>query len=532
MVLGSRFGVRGSRRCGAFVAASSLLLVFVATPIAQRETRLIDLVKSGDAAAARRLLQQGVSGDVSEADGTTALHWAVRADSVELVRALLRGGARAGAANRYGITPLALAAVNGNAETMALLLDAGANPNAVSGEGETVLMAAARTGRPGPLKLLLARGANANAREGAFGETALMWAAGHNHPEAVRVLVAGGADPDARSTVIDLPKVKVDLATMVTTALPRGGMTALMYAARQGALAAASALAESGADLNAVDPDGTTAMVLAIINSHFEVAAKLAEKGASPDIGDAAGMAAVYAAVDMQHQDPFINRPRAKPTGQLSASDLVKVLLGRGANPNLPLKAPLLMRQHNGGDASLGDGATPLMRAAKAGDVGLSRALLEHGANPSLALRNGTTTLMVALSGRGARTLTPETPAFQMIRLMLDHGADVNAANTSGETLLHQSVGRGEAFVRLLAERGARLDLKDKSGRTPLDVALGVAPAAPAGRGRGGRPGGPGGPAPAAASEATVALLRELTTNQPPAGGGASDTATSEAKPR
>ena len=74
-----------------------------------------------------------------------------------------------------------------------------------------------------------------------------------------------------------------------------------MYAARQGQLAAVTALAEVGADLNAVDPEGSTAMVIAVINAHFEVAARLAEKGADPNIGDAAGMAALYAAVDMKH---------------------------------------------------------------------------------------------------------------------------------------------------------------------------------------------------------------------------------------
>ena len=98
---------------------------------------------------------------------------------------------------------------------------------------------------------------------------------------------------------------------------------------------------------------------------------------------------------------------------------------------------------------------------------------------------------------------------------MLQKGADVNAANTSGETLMHQAVPRGEALVKLIASHGAKLDIKDKSGRTPLDVAMGVpAAAAPAGRGgRGGRAAGPGpgGPAaaPAQVNEAIVAFLRE-----------------------
>jgi ankyrin repeat protein len=374
-------------------------------------------------------------------------------------------------------------------------------------------MAAARTGRPEPLKLLLARGADPNAAERKFGETALIWAAGNDNAEAIRVLVGAGADPDVRSATIDLPKVSVDFSFAVATALPRGGMTALMYAARQGRINAVTALADVGANLNIVDPEGTTALVIAIINAHYDVAARLAEKGADPNIGDAAGMAALYAAVDMKHLAPFVNRPSPRASGRLSAADLVTVLLKHRADPNVTLRAPLLMRQHNTGDASLGAGATPLMRAAKALDVDMMRTLLDHGADPSRALANGTTTLAVALTGRGARTLTPDIPMFQAVRLLLDRGADVNAAGANGATLLHQNVDRGEAFVRMLLEKGSRPDLKDSTGRTPLDIALGVAPATPVGAagpaGRGARGGGaaPGGP-PVSVDAATIALLR------------------------
>jgi hypothetical protein len=100
---------------------------------------------------------------------------------------------------------------------------------------------------------------------------------------------------------------------------------------------------------------------------------------------------------------------------------------------------------------------------------------------------NGTTTLMVALTGRGSPNLTPEAPMFQAVRMLLDKGANVNATGTNGSTFLHQTVNRGPAFVRMLVEHGAKLDVKDGSGRTPLDIALGVAaPAAAGGRGRGG----------------------------------------------
>jgi len=492
-------------------AAAALALIGVTALAAPADTRVIAAIKNGDTAAARQLLRQGVSAKVADADGTTALHWAVRADDIETAKVLLASGALPSVADRYGITPLGLAALNGSTAAVDLLLKAGANPNAVTETGETVLMTAARTGKPDAVRLLLARGARVDSRENAFGETALMWAAGENHGAVIRLLAAAGADLNLRSTVIDLPPVKVDLATMVTTALPRGGMTALMYAARQGAPDAAVALAESGADLNVTDPEGVTALVLAIINAHFDVAARLVEKGADPNIGDKAGMAALYAAVDMAHPDAFINRPRATPTGPPTAAGLVELLLTKRADPNQRLKAPLLMRQHNSGDAALGDGATPLMRAAKVPDVPLMRTLLDRGADPSAALKNQTTTMMIVMGGRGARTLTAEAPAYQAIQLLVDRGGDVNAPNASGETLLHQAVGRGDALVRLLASHGAKVDVKDKSGRTPLDVAMGVAPPAAAGRGRGGRAAGPG-PAPQPVSESTVTLLRELMT--------------------
>ena len=485
---------------------------------AQSNSRLAEVIHSGDVTGAMDLLKKGAKGHAVEADGTTALHWAVQLDDINLVRALLAAGAQVRAANRYGVTPLELAAVNGSAPMVELLLKAGADPKAASGEGESVLMAAARTGEPETLRVLLKAGADPNAVERKFGETALMWAAGNNHGEAVLVLVAGGAKPDTRSAEINLPKAPVDFSFAVATALPRGAMTALMYAARQGQLDGVTALADAGANLNAVDPEGSTAMVIAIINAHYEVAARLAEKGADPNIGDAAGMAALYAAVDMMHPASLTNRPPQVRTGNLTAADLVNVLLKHRADPNIALVAPLLMRQHNAGDASLAAGATPLMRSAKALDIDIMKALLDHGADPSRKLANGTTTLAVALTGRGAGTLTPETPMFQAVKLLLDRGADVNAAAPNGSPLLHQSVNRGAAFVRLLVEHGAKLDLKDGTGRTPLDIAMGVAPTVPTGsgvpagrgaRGGGAGRGGPAGPgAPSAPDPQVIELLR------------------------
>jgi ankyrin repeat protein len=490
-------------------AGGILVLVIgatVASTAATGDVRLIEAVKSGNTMAFQGLSKQRALVTATEADGTTALHWAARLNRVEFVQTLIRAGAPINAKNRYSVTPLSLAAVNGSAAVIDALLKAGADANTVGTDGETVLMLAARTGNPDAVRLFLDRGANVNARETWHGETALMWAAAEDHAGVVAMLASRGADLNVKSTVPEFPKVKVDAATMVFTALPRGGLTALMLAARQGAAEGVRALAEAGADLNAVDPDGTTAPNIAIINAHYDVAALLIEKGSSLAIGDAAGMTPLYAVVDMQHQEPMVNRPLPKPSGRLVPLDVVTILLDRGANPNATLKTPLLMRQHNGGDGSLGEGATPLMRASKVSDATLIRLLLDKGADPNLKLRNQTTALMIAAS-RAGRNPGPEQNTMDAISLLLAKGADVNAVNDNGESALHIAVGRGDSLVRFLVEKGAKLDLKDKAGRTPLDVAMGV-PGAAGGRGRGARGGGPAAPGPV--RESTAALLKEL----------------------
>lgn len=464
------------------------------------DSRLTDAVKRGDRAALHALLADGHDATTPEPDGTTALHWAVRADDVEMARMLLEAGSDAGAANRYGVTPLSLAALNGSAALMTALLDAGADANTASPEGETVLMTAARTGRDEAVNVLLDRGAEVNARESWFGETALMWAAAENHAAVTAALVERGADLNARANEIQLPKVKVDIATMVITALPRGGLTPLLLAAREGAVEAAAVLARAGADLDAGDPDGTSPLVMAIINAHYDLAARLVEYGADPDEADSSGMGALYALVDMRTQDAMINRPFARPTGD--SLSLLEALLISGADPNLPLKTPLLARQHNFGDGALGEGATPLMRAAKYADLPAMRLLLAHGADASRTTADGANAAMFAArrAGRNAASV-PDT--IEALRLCLDRGLDVNAVSERGDTLLHIAVGAGDDVVAFLAARGARLDLKDKAGRTPLDIALGV-PGLPSGR-RGG-----GAPTPGPVRESTAALLRQL----------------------
>src|SRR5262245_44184140 len=271
---------------------------------AQSPNSLIDAVKRGDREAVRELLRGKSDVNAAQADGTTALHLAVRANDIELIRTLLRAGANAKATNRYGIAPIMLAATNGSVEALDARLMAGANANTQSAEGEPVIMSAARTGNAAAVKLLVGRGADVNAREKWFGETAVMWAAAENHADAIRVLAESGADINAKSTVIEAPVLEFPRSGGPNSPFPRGGWTALMFAAREGAIDAARTLAELGANLNVaalpqtdipLKPEefktvdqgvGTTALVFAIINTHYDLAAVLLEKGANPNVVD------------------------------------------------------------------------------------------------------------------------------------------------------------------------------------------------------------------------------------------------------
>jgi ankyrin repeat protein len=480
-------------------------LLSIATVIGSgAELTLTDAVKAGNREAVRALLQTPAAAsniNLAEADGTTALHWAVRSDDLAMAQQLLGAKANPNAANRYGVTPLSIAANNANGAMVRLLLDAGADAKATIHQGETVLMAAARTGNPEAVRALLERGADPNAREESLGETALMWAAAENHPEAITLLVARGADVDARSSSIAWAKDRFGLEGVLTI-LPKGRWTALMYAGRQGSLEAALALADAGATVNAVDPDGTTAMLVAIINGHYDVAAMLVDKGADVNMADSAGMAALYATVDMNTLGEVYGRPARKSPSRVSALELMKILLAHGADPNAQLRSNTLQRAHTPGEPLLGPMTTPLMRAAKNGDFAAIKLLLDHGADPALAQRNHTTALMFAAGlGRGTGTFTKdigtERDLLQGVKLLVERGVDVNVFNDNGQTAMHFAAQVSDDIVRYLAAHGAKLEPRDRQGHTPVDLALGIGV-----RGRA------GGPAPV--RQGTAALLRQL----------------------
>ena len=493
------------------IKRAALFAVALALTAGEPDTRLIEAVKAGNIDAVRALAKNRALVNTPEADGTTALAWAVRADNLPVVQALLAAGADPKASNRYGITPLELAATNGNAATTSALLKAGADAAFVKSGGQTILMAAARTGNPDVVRALLDRsavdpkvhgGADVNARESSYGETALMWAVSENHAAAAKLLIEHGAEVNARSTKMDYDKDRFGLEGVITI-LPHGYWTPLMYAARQGSSAATRVLADSGANLNLTDPDGTSALILAIINGHFDTAALLLAKGADPNLTDSTGMTPLYATVDMNTLGEVYGRPAQHPTsGDTSALDLMRLLLKAHVDPNARLKTAALYRAHTPGEPALGEGATALMRAAKNGDAAAMRLLLEYGADPELATRNHTTALMFAAGlGRGlgvfAKDFATEAQMVEGVKVLLDRRVNVNAQNDAGQTALHFAVLSSDETVKLLAAAGAKLDIKDRSGKTPIDFALG-------GGGRG-RAGGP-----PVVREGTAALLRQL----------------------
>jgi ankyrin repeat protein len=464
---------------------------------AAADVRLVQAVKRADKATVRSLLRQHVDVDAPEVDGTTALHWAAQSDDAETVDLLIRAGANVKATNRYGVRPLAVACTNGNAAIIEALLKAGADPNTASPDGETALMTAARTGKVDAVKVLLGHGATVNSKENWHGQTALMWAAAERHAQAVQALLERGADVHARS---------------------RGGLTPLLFAVRAGDIDSVRVLLAAGANVNDAAPDGTSALVMAIINTRFEVAAQLLDKGANPNAVDPRG-SALHALLFVRNPGYPATPPRV-PTGNVGGLELAKALLVHGANLNARIDWKEIRFDRDDGvvkappNIAIGRnfqsfiGATPFWLAARAADVPMMRLLAESGADTRLPTVQNVTPLMAAAGlgfWDGESPGANEGPALEAVKLSIELGNDVNAVadfggppieaggmnlrtahpqglgnavgdmRWSGSTALHGAALRGaNSIVKFLAEKGARLDVANKAGFTPLIVAEGV----------------------------------------------------------
>ncbi len=448
------------------------------------DASLIELVKSGNQQAAIALIDQHADVNAAASDGTTTLHWAAHNGDVELVDRLLRAGAKPNAKNQFGATPMSEAAFLGNTAIIEKLLEAGADPDSPSADGQTALMMIARTENVAAAKLLLEHGAHVDAREKQKEQTALMWASAQSQPAMVRELIAHGADVNAHSLIDE------DIAQVSSE--PRaqhqsyGGLTPLLFATREGCFTCIQSLVEAGAKLNVPDPEGVTPLIEAIANAHFDAAKYLIDKGANVDKWDWWGRSPLYLAVDM-NTIPHGGRADGPSLDETTPLDIIKLLLDKGANPNLQLKLLPPFRSvgaDRGVDQMLTIGATPLLRAAKALDAPAIKLLLAHGAHVNLPNIRGTTpTMAVAGLGsvdadtRGVFT-TPDVQerSLASLELLLPAGGEINATDYRGQTPLHGAAFWGwNDVVKYLVDHHANLNAKDLKGMTPIDSAMGRA---------------------------------------------------------
>jgi len=486
---------------------ASVFTAWLAVGQAASDPALVAAARNDDLSTVRALLAKRVNVNEPARDGSTALLWAAYHSNVDMVRALIAANGPVNTPNHYGITPLLQASRLGDAALISALLKGGADPAASHPEGETPLMAASRSGHMDAVRLLLDAGVNVNAADGYQQETALMWASAEGHREVVQALLAAGADPNRKAHISTIDDRKHGDH-------PTGGFTALMFAARNGYGDVVQTLIKGGADPKATNGDGLTATSIAIVNDWFDLASKLIDLGADPNDGS------LYFAVDMHDATTDMrahdgSRLRVDHANKLTALDLVKLLVDRGADPN---KAFIGQMHSTTLCCDPEINASPFYRAAVASDVEAMKVMLSHGAkvewsptevkkeakggaaagggrgNPNV----GKTPIMQAMvGGRGAsfaagpgfgrlgpppfRETSNREPA-DAVKALLAAGADANAAAPDGSTPLHQAVtARQVEIIRALVGAGAKLDATNKDNLTPLLLAEKPEPPPPPG---------------------------------------------------
>ncbi len=457
-------------------------------------SEVADAVMKRNREAVRSLLQRKADVNAPQIDGTTALHWAVRLDDLESADMLIRAGARVSAPNRAGARPMQLAAMNGNAAMLERLIKAGADPNApLNQNGDTALMMASRTGKTDAIKVLLDNGAQVNTKETWGGTTALMWAVAERHSEAVRMLLYNGADVNARSHFVAAANgrgfegrtPKAPQPGQAAEEFASGYLTPLMFAAREGDVASARLLVEVGAEVNSTGGDGKDALGLAIFNGNYEVASFLVDSKANVNQADTQGFTPLFWAVDRRNMETAPNFPWMVTADPLP---LIKKLLDAGANPNALVNNTPRARMRAGSPRIVF--ATALMRAAFSGDLELVKLLLDKGADPTIMSKDGETVLGAAAALgfiQGYQKERPVAERLEVIKLLVDLGMDVNWADDYGITPLMAAANMGElSIIQFMVDRGADLGAYDLGKKNdgafgssveplmPVDYAIGV----------------------------------------------------------
>ncbi len=397
----------------------------------------------GVANAAEKTTPKGIT-----PDGSTPLMQAAYEGDLAQAKRLIAGHANVNAVNAYGVNAMLLAAEASNTSLIDVLLKAGAKATSANADGETALHLVARTGNVEAAKLLVGHGAKVDAREKFGGQTPLMWAAARRHAPMVEFLASKGADVNARSLVRDYQRV----ATAESRAkfLDRGGFTPLLYAVRENCKDCVEVLLKHKADVNLPDPANVPPLSIAMMNGNWDLAKRLVEAGADVNAWDIFGQSPLHVAIAYMNTRGDNNPLDADNQNKANGRELIRLLVERGANPNQELffKAP-------GRDTGVGRGLTPFLAACASGDIELIKLLLDHGANIKLATSDGQGAIILAVGSRVGGTANPGAASAS--------GGDFG--NAQGVTTIRAATGpedRVVALIKFLAANGADVNLVAK----------------------------------------------------------------------
>ena len=494
--------VRGAL-CASLIGVLSTTLVLWG---AAADTRVADAAMGRDIETVRLLIRQAADVNSSQGDGMTALHWAALNGDRELAKLLLYAGANVGAATRLGAyTPLFLAAKAGFAPVIDVLVKAGADATSPGMDGITPLMMAASSGETEAVRLLVEAGADVNAAETERGQTALGFAAAFNNPDAIKMLLEYGADVDKKSNprkAAVRPNRRRQGQQQQqgqqqgqrrpqTGGNPRGELTPLMYATRQGHIEAARALVVGRANLEEVSADHSTALLIATINGNFDVAKFLVQEGADVTMASMDGATPLFSVANIQWAPKADEPPPTTKYEETQHLDLMKLLLDSGADPNArTTKNPWYSSNREGTSSA---GITPFWRCAAIGDIDCVRLLIAYGADPDIANSDGITPLLIAAGAgfHGINELTTPTGRLASVKYLVEHlDVDVNEIDTAegsprndtmntsrfagGFSALHNAAARGDnTMILYLVSKGARVDAVSRNGTTVVDMANG-----------------------------------------------------------